>query len=541
MNHLETFEIVPLADRLRWMLIVRLGLLGATVLAWAAEPGFADRPLSWLLLPGLLNVGLSLAMHPLALKHRTYAQWSFTGPALLDGAFLGWALYLLGATSGPVVHLIVLHVLAVTLLASFRMGMKLAFWHSLVALTLLQAVSTGAIEPMGASTAFDPGRYVLFLGAVWLTALTTASLAAVNERELRRRRYDEEALRRFGLGLHETASCNDVAAALLDFALDAGDARRASVQCTLNGQQSRAHVELAVRLVAGQEIETLRHVEAPTAGSLLATAGAARRTVLAAMKGADPWVDAVLPGAERVIVVPFHLDGQVRGTLAFEHDARAGSRVERRRLALAEQAVSHAATAFARAALVEHLQASALTDGLTGIANRRAFDDALGRMIAGALRAQATLSVVLVDLDHFKSLNDRHGHLAGDDVLRGVGAALRSCVRQGDVVARYGGEEFALILPRTTTQEAVATAERVRDALRSVSAPVPVTASLGIAEVPVHAVTAAELLAAADKALYAAKAGGRDQARIAPAPEPGETPPALPAPRAASEDRQRTG
>lgn len=201
--------------------------------------------------------------------------------------------------------------------------------------------------------------------------------------------------------------------------------------------------------------------------------------------------------------------------LAFVHDAGPGSRIEQRRVGVVEQAVAHAATAFAYAALVENLQASALTDGLTGVANRRAFDAALDRELSIAERSASSAAVILIDLDHFKSLNDRFGHLAGDAVLQDVGAALRSCLRQGDVVARYGGEEFALILPGGTATDAVAAAGRVREALRTVEGPRPVTASLGIACRPEHGATAGQLLAAADEALYAAKLSGRDQAHLA--------------------------
>jgi two-component system cell cycle response regulator len=237
--------------------------------------------------------------------------------------------------------------------------------------------------------------------------------------------------------------------------------------------------------------------------------------MLARMTAPDPWVAQVLEGATHVVLVPFGIDGQNRGVVAVVDDARAGSRIQQRRVSVVEQAVAHAATSFARVGLLEHLRRTALTDGLTGVANRRAFDAALDRVVAIATRADTPLSVVIIDLDHFKSLNDSFGHLAGDDVLRSVGAALRSCVRQGDVVARYGGEEFALVLPGATATEAVGAARRVLSSFRGVDGPRPVTASLGIACRPVHGLTGAELLAAADAALYRAKEGGRDQAQLA--------------------------
>jgi diguanylate cyclase (GGDEF)-like protein len=253
------------------------------------------------------------------------------------------------------------------------------------------------------------------------------------------------------------------------------------------------------------------------------------------MRGPDPWVDEVLDGARRVVAIPFLLDGGGSGVLTFEDDARSGSRIEQRRVSAAEQAVAHAATAFARVALLEQLQRSALTDGLTGVANRRAFDAALQREVAIAARSRAALSVLILDLDFFKKLNDTYGHQAGDDVLRGVGAALRGCTRQGDVVARYGGEEFAVILPGAEADAAVATAARIREVLRGVEAPRLITASLGIACSPLGGVSCDELLAAADTALYAAKAGGRDQARLAgvEGPVTGDAAELVPLPRSA--------
>jgi diguanylate cyclase (GGDEF)-like protein len=344
--------------------------------------------------------------------------------------------------------------------------------------------------------------------------VTTAVLAAVNERELRRRRYDEAILRRLAAALHEAETGVDVLEALLTFALDAADADLAAVHCRM-ATDGDSPTSLVVRMRQGEAVELLREVADPAPGSLVDTVSARGSTMLAALREPDAWVDDVLDGAGRVVAVPFGIDGQGTGVLAFADDARDGSRIQQRRVAVVEQAVAHAATALARVALLEHLQRNALTDGLTGVANRRAFDVALVRELAHADRTDAALAVVILDLDKFKTLNDTHGHLAGDDVLRGVGAALRTCVRQGDLVARYGGEEFVLLLPGATADDAVATARRVREVLRGVAGPRLITASLGIASWPVHGGTGPELLAAADGALYAAKEGGRDQARVA--------------------------
>jgi diguanylate cyclase (GGDEF)-like protein len=154
----------------------------------------------------------------------------------------------------------------------------------------------------------------------------------------------------------------------------------------------------------------------------------------------------------------------------------------------------------------------AAVDPLTGVGNRRLFDQALGVEIARARRYAEPLSLVLADLDHFKRVNDTRGHAAGDEVLREVGRALRECARGADVVARYGGEEFAIILPHTTLEQALRFAERARRAIGAL--PAGVTASFGAAQLGPQD-DAARLAAAADAALYRAKAEGRDRVRPA--------------------------
>lgn len=510
-----SLEIVPLADRLLWMLAVRLGVIGGAAAAWIAVRGGDLPPAELLLVPGVLLLGTGLALHLLSGRGRRWAVAAMTVPVILDAVFLGWALYLTDGTSGPVVHLIALHVLAVTLLASFRTGLKLTLWHSLVVMSVLEAVDTQLLPVQPGVTGFDQQRFTVFLAVIWGTAVTTAALAAVNERELRRRRYDEEVLRRFAVALHDADTAEKVAAALLGLTIDAGDAPVAAVHCHIPGHNGMRPTELAVRRRAGGGMETLRSIGAPAPGSLLHTAGSTGRTMLAEVRGTDGWVDQALDGAARVVVIPFALTDQVSGVLAFEQRSRAGSRMEQRRIGVVEQAVAHTATAFSRVALMEYLHESALTDGLTGVANRRAFDIALDAELSTAFRAGSPLCVVLVDLDHFKQFNDTFGHLAGDDVLRDVGAALRSCVRQGDLVARYGGEEFAIVMPGGTATDGLAAAHRLRESLRSVRAPRLITASLGIACWPHDGRSRAELLDAADQALYGAKSGGRDQARLA--------------------------
>jgi diguanylate cyclase (GGDEF)-like protein len=162
-------------------------------------------------------------------------------------------------------------------------------------------------------------------------------------------------------------------------------------------------------------------------------------------------------------------------------------------------------------------------DGLTGVANRRQFDEVLLIEWRRAARINGPISLIMVDIDHFKLFNDEYGHQAGDDTLKEVAYALQDSVqRAGDLIARYGGEEFAIILPGTQPEEAARLAEAIREAVegRKIRHALSiafryVTVSVGVASVyAVRDGSPAELVAAADRALYAAKRGGRNRVAI---------------------------
>jgi diguanylate cyclase (GGDEF)-like protein len=146
-------------------------------------------------------------------------------------------------------------------------------------------------------------------------------------------------------------------------------------------------------------------------------------------------------------------------------------------------------------------------------------EDSLERELHRAAREEGTLGTIMLDLDHFKALNDQAGHVAGDRVLRSLADLLRSHVRAGDVVCRYGGEEFTVLMPDAGLDETLARAEILRAAVEDASRtePLPVTISAGVAVYPVHASTGSELIDAADAALYAAKARGRNRVMTAAA------------------------
>lgn len=162
------------------------------------------------------------------------------------------------------------------------------------------------------------------------------------------------------------------------------------------------------------------------------------------------------------------------------------------------------------------LERRASRDDLTGALNRRAFVERAAEELARARLLARPLALLLIDLDHFKAVNDRHGHLVGDEALRALGRQLDELRREGDVFARLGGEEFALLLPDTAITGAVAAGERIRLAAamshaREDGSPVPLSVSVGVAEADEGEEEIEPLLARADRALYAAKAAGRDR------------------------------
>ncbi len=173
--------------------------------------------------------------------------------------------------------------------------------------------------------------------------------------------------------------------------------------------------------------------------------------------------------------------------------------------------------------LQEMLREQSTHDALTGLYNRRYLDETLGRELISAERHGHPVSVIMGDLDHFKTVNDRYGHLAGDEVLRVFGDLMKQHARGSDIYCRYGGEEFLLVLPQMAEDDAVERAEQLRSAMAAApvlfgASPIMVTASFGVATFPRDGRTGDELIAAADSALYAAKAAGRNRVNVSSGP-----------------------
>jgi diguanylate cyclase (GGDEF)-like protein len=166
--------------------------------------------------------------------------------------------------------------------------------------------------------------------------------------------------------------------------------------------------------------------------------------------------------------------------------------------------------ALSNIALREKLRGQALRDPLTGLYNRRYMEDALERFVRLAERENRELSVIMIDLDHFKRLNDQYGHAKGDTTLRDAASVISHMLRESDVACRYGGEELIVLLPDCGMEMAANKAEQIRIGIESLSQPngAQVSASLGVSSTP--AASSKDLVAQADAALYRAKQGGRN-------------------------------
>ena len=230
------------------------------------------------------------------------------------------------------------------------------------------------------------------------------------------------------------------------------------------------------------------------------------------------------PDDGRVMALPLRAAGSAFGCMIMLADN--GLRLAKDQVEAMNAAVGHLGLALRNAMTFSGVQTRADRDGLTRIHNRRSFDERLLDEMRRHQRYGHELSLLMVDLDHFKQINDTHGHPAGDMVLREVGSILQSSLRVTDFTARYGGEEFVVLLPHTSEQDARSLAERIRRRIESCAychegKNFRATASIGVASLKSGPLSAEEdLVLLADKALYAAKHNGRNTVVVSGAEQP---------------------
>ena len=220
-------------------------------------------------------------------------------------------------------------------------------------------------------------------------------------------------------------------------------------------------------------------------------------------------------GIRSIVYLPLIAKGKAIGSLIIA--SRQPNAYSQRHVTLLEQLAYQIAMPVENSRLYAEAEEKARVDELTGLLNRRSLDEMIASEVGRHSRYGGVFSIIILDLDSFKAFNDNHGHLAGDRLLRHVGSVLKSTIRTADQAFRYGGDEFAVLLAHTTTDNAYEVAERIRSRLASeVEAEyAPVTASLGLASWPINGISANEVIAAADAALYHAKRSGGNQGYLA--------------------------
>jgi two-component system, cell cycle response regulator len=506
----EPGEVVSLGERLGRLQLLRIAFV-AVVLTGAWLSLRVDSDVQRDLVTAGAGYLMVVTIGELLRRRRSRRSSLTTLSALLlvDGVYLAFVTYLTGGTQSPLRFLLFVHLVAVTLLASYRTGLKIALWHSLLSMVVLYAQAAQLVPVRESAPGALPvadggiGAIPIFnVTAFWVVALVTAAFSSLNERELRRRRADADALASMATEMEELRRPEEIADSLLSWLTESFGFRRGVVLATDDGVAVLAENGAAA---LSSKVEAIDEV--------VARAWDARGPVLVKRvdKLASPVLAELLPDAERVLVLPLFSENQLLGAVAVEHGGASAWRIERRVVLAASQFAAYAALALRNAWLLAQTQRMADTDGLTGVPNRRMFDLTITREVERARREEGCVSLLLLDLDHFKAYNDEHGHLAGDEALKMFGRTLVTQSRASDLVARYGGEEFAVVLPNCTADEALRMGERVCRSVRELRGPAPLTVSVGAATFPVDGQTAEDLVHAADSALYASKRGGRDR------------------------------
>lgn len=429
------------------------------------------------------------------------------GMLLIDGVYLAWVVYSTGGSASPLRFLVYLHLIAVTLLASYRSGLKIALWHSLLFFVVYYAQAAEILEPTpGGPNPTDATFHrdsILGVMTFWIVALGTAAFSSLNERDLRRRKLESDSLADMAGELETQSEVDVVARTLLEHVCSTfGLKRGLVVESVAEGGDLLAYRGPGEPVDLGQRIDgVVRRADESRQPQLVKKLSDTE----------DRRLSALLPFARNIIVVPLIAERDPIGFLVVEHGGSPVARVHRHVVQTTGQFAKLGALALSNRRLMQRIQKMADTDSLTGLANRRTFQKVLEQELSRAARNGDQVTLMMLDVDHFKRFNDQHGHQAGDEVLTLVAKTLRDASRDFDTPARYGGEEFAVILPSCSPKESLPVAERLRALVGKVETLAPVTASAGVATFPNHASDLTSLIKAADEALYESKRAGRDR------------------------------
>jgi diguanylate cyclase (GGDEF)-like protein len=421
-----------------------------------------------------------------------------SGTVLVDGVVVAIAIAMTGGYRSPLLFLVFLDVMAVTVLASYRTGLKLAIW---CALLLLLAHAAAAADFVSIEAEVS-GRVAVVSAATFLLfAFAAAAFSTVNERALRHSRAQLETLVALGTELEHATRIDEVMETMVRHSCARLGFARAAV-LVRRGDRWRGVVDNGT---------TVTLVAMPDHHAPLVWETWERAEPMLVRTIDDDVLDFALPGAHNVIVAPVVAEDDAIGVAVGEWGGDDDARMPGLTVQAFAQSAAHTALALHNAALLEEVERLATRDGLTGLANRRLLEESLERESARGRRLGTPLSLLILDVDHFKQINDSYGHPVGDRVLREMGEAISASTKAFDVAARYGGDEFVVLLPDCNAHDAVGVADRVRAEIVERIHDVPVTVSAGVATMPDNAIDADRLVAAADGALYEAKRSGRDR------------------------------
>ena len=505
-------ELTSLDERLGLLLLVRITFVVLVVLGALFAPNAVGVDLGQVgpLSAGFMVIaGAAEAYRRTSLKGRMFVHRAVLP---LDAVYLAVVTAASGGPHSPFLTLFGVQLIAVTLLASGRAGLRTALWDTfLFVLMPSAALTTRVAQLLGVHHVIIPNgsQITLAIAGFWAVAGCTAVFSSVSEKELRRSKAEMAALAEMASGLEGVGDEEEILGLLLSTLVSAFPFKQGALWYVRDNRPVGLLVDAPSSQVAARPVPAV-------AGADRITRAAWESKEPQLVRRLDPTHDPVaaemLPGATNVVVLPLQVDGGNSGVILLEHGGNpVNARLPRRTLVMLIQFAGHAALSLRNARLLAERERLAAIDGLTGLANRREFDQALAREVNRAERSREPLSLVVFDVDHFKLINDTRGHLGGDEVLRSLAEVLAGAVREMDLVARYGGEEFAVILPRCDQHDAIRVVERITTTTRQRADLDGVTLSSGVATIPFNANDGLSLVAAADEALYESKRAGRNR------------------------------
>lgn len=454
------------------------------------------------------QIAFAVATHAIAMLGARMLGAALWIGMLGDVTVIATLTVMTGGAGGPVAFVFTVHALAAGILLSSRAGLRMLLLATTALLSLDVAVGQGLV---GDATQLPQGMEAV--AALWILGGSATLFSTYNERELRRRNAELATVRKVTLDIEDSLSLREI---FDDLSKGVVEGFRFDSAAVLLREAD------GVRCVGAHGITGKVDTVIEERGRLAHALALGKPLVTAGDQAARDGSLIELIGMRGHLTIPINLDG----LLVVTRSGRKGrpGKVRANEIDALERLAHHARLAVENARSHERVRRMSITDPLTGLLNHGEFQKRLAHEVGriqryASVRARgARVSLVLLDIDHFKRFNDRYGHPAGDAVLKGVSAAVRSAVRSFDIVARYGGEELAVILPETGVEASRDVAERIRKAVASYPCavtrsgkPVRVSVSVGVATVPEHGIVPAEVVKQADAALYRAKEAGRNR------------------------------